>query len=141
MTGMTTMRFVLTALIFLIGLFDLFLAASFLFQPLDVAAGLGVAPLGTAMGQGVSTLRADFTAFFGVAGFAMLWGAWRRNADLMLVPLLLFAVALLARGFDLGVNGAYHGWAVPMAVETLHVVLLLAGWRLLPHHRIAELVE
>lgn len=132
------MRFVLTALIFLIGLFDLFMAASFLIHPMDVAPGLGVAALGEA---GISTIRGDFTSFFGVAGFAMLWGAWRRNADLLLVPLLLFAVTLTGRTIDLFITGAYPGWPMPMAVEALEVVLLLAGWRYLPHHPIKELVD
>lgn len=132
------MRLALTALIFLIGLFDLFLAASFLLTPLDLAQGFGVMPVAA---NGISTIRADFTAFFGVAGFAMLWGAWRRNADLMLVPMLLFAVAFLARSVDLVLTGRYPGWPVPMAVEAVEVVLLLAGWRFLPHHRIAELAS
>jgi hypothetical protein len=130
------MRLVLTALIFLIGLFDLFMAGSFLIHPMDVAPGLGVQAIGHA---GISTIRGDFTSFFGVAGFAMLWGAWRRNADLMLVPLLLFAVTLTGRAIDLAVTGPYPNWPVPMAVEALEVVLLLAGWRYLPHHRIAEI--
>jgi len=130
------MRLVLTALIFLIGLFDLLMAASFLFTPLEVAQGLGVVPVASA---GISTIRADFTAFFGVAGFAMLWGAWRRNADLLLVPMLLFAVSFLGRALDLVLTGPYPGWPVPMAVEAIEVLLLLAGWRFLPHHRIADL--
>ncbi|EGD59835.1 hypothetical protein Y88_2274 [Novosphingobium nitrogenifigens DSM 19370] len=130
------MRFALTALIFLVGLFDLFMAASFLFQPLEVSQALGVVPVATV---GISTLRSDFTAFFGVGGFAMLWGAWRRNADLMLVPMLLFAVAFLGRAVDLVVSGSYAGWQVPMAIEAIHVVLLLGGWRILPHHKIEEI--
>lgn len=132
------MRFGLTALIFLIGLFDLLLAGAFLIDPLTPAQGLGV---GLASPAGLSTIRADFTAFFGVAGFAMLWGAWRRNADLLLVPLLLFAVTFAARALNLLIAGAYPGWAAPMAVEALEMLLLFAGWRLLPHHRIAELVD
>jgi len=134
------MRFVLTALIFVIGLFDLMMAASFLLTPLTAGQGLGVAPFAGAA-AGVSTLRADFTSFFGVAGFAMLWGAWRRNADLMLVTLLLFAVTLTGRAVDLVVSGAYPGWPLPMAVEAVEVVLLLAGWHYLPHHKIAELAD
>ena len=134
------MRFVLTALIFVIGLFDLMMAASFLLTPLTAGQGLGVAPFAGAA-AGVSTLRADFTSFFGVAGFAMLWGAWRRNADLMLVPLLLFAVTLTGRAVDLVVSGAYPGWPLPMAVVAVEVVLLLAGWHYLPHHKIAELAD
>jgi len=132
------MRLALTALIFAIGLFDLFMAASFLFNPLTVAQSLGVVPIASA---GISTIRADFTAFFGVAGVAMLWGAWRRNADLLLVPMLLFGVSFAARAFDLLATGPYPGWPVPMSVELVEFVLLLAGWRFLPHHRIAELTE
>ena len=132
------MRLALTALIFLIGLFDVFMAASFLLTPLEMAQGLGVVPI---LSAGISTIRADFTSFFGVAGIAMMWGAWRRNADLMLVPMLLFAVSFLGRAFDLMVTGPYPGWPVPMSVEAIEVVLLIAGWRFLPHHRIAELTE
>ena len=71
----------------------------------------------------------------------MLWGAWRRNADLLLVPLLLFAVTLTGRAIDLFITGAYPGWQLPMAVEALEVVLLLAAWRYLPHHPIKDLVD
>ncbi len=132
------MRLALTALIFLIGLFDVFVAASFLMTPLEMAQALGVVPIAPA---GIATIRGDFTSFFGVAGVAMMWGAWRRNADLMLVPLLLFAVSFLARAVDRVVSGGYPGWPVPMAVEAVEVVLLFAGWRFLPHHAIAELTE
>jgi hypothetical protein len=133
-----SIRLVLTALIFLIGLFDLFMAGSFLLTPLDVTPGLGVAPHGAA---GLSTIRADFTSFFGVSALAMMLGAWRRNADLLLVPMLLFAVSFLGRALDLALTGPYPGWPLPMAIEAVEVALLLAGWRYLPHHRIAELTD
>lgn len=130
------MRLVLTALIFLAGMFDLFMAVSFFTSPQQAAAGFGLSPMGVA---GLSTLRADFTAFFGVGAFCMMWGAWRRNADLLLVPTLLFGTALIARVVNLVVAGPYDGWVVPVGVEAIHVVLLLAGWRNLPHHRIEEI--
>jgi len=130
------MRFVLTALIFLAGLFDLFMAISFLVGPQDAGQTLAVAPMGIA---GLSTMRADFTAFFGVAAFCMMWGAWRRNGDLLLVPGLLFAVALSARALNLLVVGPYFGWAIPMLVEAFHVVILFAAWHLLQHHRLEEI--
>jgi hypothetical protein len=116
------------------------MATSFLFTPLTAAQGLGVAPFGGAA-AGISTIRGDFTSFFGVAGFAMLWGAWRRNADLLLVPMLLFAVTLAGRAIDLVLIGTYSGWPMPMAVEAVEVILLLAGWHYLPHHKIAELAD
>ena len=132
------MRFVLTALIFLVGMFDLFMAGSFLFTPQTTASGpvFGIAPIGTA---GLSTIRGDMTSFFAVGAVCMMWGAWRRNADLLLVPAMLFGTTLAGRAINLAVVGAYPGWAMPMVVEAGHVVLALAAWRLLPHHRLAEI--
>ena len=132
------MRFVLTALVFLFGLFDLFMGLNFLFNPAATATGFGLEPIGT---QGLSTLRADFMAFFGVVAVCMMIGAWRRNADLLLVPAAVMAVAVSVRAISLAVDGTYPGWQVPMTVEALHVVLLVAAWRVLPHHRIEELTS
>lgn len=130
------MRLVLTALVFLAGLFDLFLAIGFLTGPEQAATGFGIAATGTG---GISTIRADFTSFFGVAACCMMWGAWRRNADLLLVPALLFGTSFVGRAIDLVMSGAYPGWQLPMLVEAGHVVLLLAAWRMLPHHRLDEI--
>ena len=88
------MRFVLTALVFLLGLFDLFMGLNFLFNPVATASGFGLAGMGA---QGASTLRADFTAFFGVVAVCMMIGAWRRNADLLLVPAAVMGTAVVAR--------------------------------------------
>lgn len=132
------MRFVLTVLIFLFGLFDLMMGLNFLLNPAATATGFGLSANGT---QGLSTLRADFTAFFGVVAACMMIGAWRRNADLLLVPAAVMGVAVSVRGISLALDGTYPGWQVPMLVEALHVVLLVAAWRVLPHHRIAELTS
>lgn len=129
------MRLILTALIFLFGLFDLFMALSFLLNPAETARGFGLAADGA---RGLSTLRADFMAFFGVTAGCMMWGAWRRNGDLLLVPAALMGTALVVRLFSLMTDGPYEAWHVPMAVEAIHVVLLFAAWRVLPHHRIEE---
>jgi hypothetical protein len=130
------MRIVLIALIFLFGLFDLFMAIGFLTDPVQSAANLGMAANGT---PGISTLRADFTAFFGVIAVCMMLGAWRRNGDLLLVPAALMGTAVVVRGLSLAIDGAYAGWQVPMLVEAAHVILLLAAWRMVPHHKIEEL--
>ena len=132
------MRFVLTALIFLFGLFDLMMALNFLLNPAGTAVGFGISANGV---QGLSTLRADFTAFFGVVAACMMIGAWRRNGDLLLVPAAVMAIAVTVRGLSLAIDGAYPGWQVPMLVEALHVGLLVAAWRVLPHHRIEELTS
>lgn len=132
------MRFVLTALVFLFGLFDLFMGLNFLLNPAETALGFGLSANGV---QGLSTLRADFTAFFGVVAACMMIGAWRRNADLLLVPVAVMGIAVVVRGLSLVLDGTYPGWQVPMIVEALHVILLIAAWRVLPHHRIEELTS
>ncbi len=132
------MRFVLTAVIFLLGLFDLFMGLNFLFNPNTTAAGFGLAGLGN---QGTSTLRADFTAFFGVIAVCMMLGAWRRNGDLLLVPAALMGTAVVVRAISVMVDGPYPGWPVPMVVEAVHVIVLIAAWKLLPHHKIEELTS
>lgn len=132
------MRFILTALVFLFGLFDLFMGLNFLINPAETAVGFGLSATATA---GLSTLRADFTAFFGVVAACMMIGAWRRNADLLLVPAALMATAVVVRAVSLAVDGPYPGWPVPMTVEALHVILLVAAWRILPHHRIEDLTS
>jgi len=132
------MRFVLTALIFLFGLFDLMIGLSFLLNPAETALGFGISANGL---QGLSTLRADFTSFFGVVAVCMMIGAWRRNGDLLLVPAAVMGIAVTVRGLSLAIDGTYPGWHVPMVVEALHVALLVAAWRVLPHHRIEELTS
>ncbi|HOB13402.1 MAG TPA: hypothetical protein PKN09_04085 [Novosphingobium sp.] len=132
------MRFVITAAVFLLGMLDLFMGFNFLFNPLATGAGLGVSPLGTG---GLSTIRADFTAFFLVVAVCMMIGAWRRNADLLLVPVGLMGIAVLVRGLGLVLDGPYAGWQMPMAIEALHVIVLIAAWRVLPHHKIKDLTS
>lgn len=132
------MRIILTILVFLLGLFDLAMAFNFLFNPQGTAPDLGVAAIGI---QGWSTIRADFTSFFGVIAASMMIGAWRRNADLLLVPAALMGTAVTVRTISLMLDGSYPGWWLPMAVEAVHVMLLGVAWRLLPHHRLAELTS
>ena len=130
------MRFVITALVYLSGLFCLFLGVGFLLDPAGSAAQLAVKPDGVA---GLSTIRADFTGIFLVTGLAMLWGAWRRNGDLLLAPAVFYAVAFTGRAIDLAVNGTYSDCFRPMAVEAFWTVLLFAAWRVLPHHKIEDI--
>ena len=130
------MRIAITALVYLSGLLCLFLAVGYLIDPQTSAARLGVRPNGVA---GISTIRADFTAFFGVTGAAMLWGAWRRNGDLLLFPAALYGTAFVGRAIDLAVNGPYPDFVNPMAVEAFWTVLLVVAWKVLPHHKIEEI--
>lgn len=130
------MRLILTALLFLFGLFNLLLGIGFLTDPVGLGTQFNLSPVGTG---GLAVLRADLTAFFLVAGACQLWGGWRRNGDLLLVPALLFGIAFTGRAVSAALDGAAPGFAMPMAVEALQVVLAIAAWRVLPHHRISEI--
>lgn len=79
------------------------------------------------------------TAFFLVAGACQLWGGWKRNGDLLLVPALLFGIACTGRALSAAMDGTYPGFATPMVVEAVQVILAIAAWRVLPHHRISEI--
>ena len=130
------MRLFLTAALFLFGLFNLFLGFGFFFTPEAAGAQFNLAPVGNG---GLAVLRADLTAFFVVAGACQLWGGWKRNGDLLLVPILLLGIAFTGRALSAMIDGTYQGFALPMAVEAAQVLLGLAAWRVLPHHRIGEL--
>ena len=132
------LRLILTALIFLTGLFDLFMGLSFFMDPQTAAAGAGfsITPINL---TGLATIRADMTAFFVVSGLAMMWGAWRRNADLLIVPAALFGTAMVIRSFTALTVGYGPDFLMPIVVEAVHFVLLMAAWKLLPHHKLAEM--
>ena len=130
------MRIAVTALIFLAGMFNLFLGLSFLLDPSGMGRQFGVSPNGP---LGLAVLRADFVAFFLVIGFCMLRGAWRRNGDLLLVPAALLGVAFIGRAISAVVSGTEPGFFQPMVFEAVQVVLLAIGWRVVPHHKIEDL--
>ena len=132
------MRIVLIALIFIAGLFNLFLGVSFLIDPAGMGTQFGVSPNGPI---GHAVLRADFTAFFLVIGFCMLWGAWRRQGDLLLVPAALFAIAFAARLISSFVSGTEPGFYQPMVAEAVQFIMLVLGWRFVPRHRLEEIAN
>ena len=101
------MRLILTAILLLGGIAFVLIGCGFLIQPESSAGGFGLAARGA---QGLSTLRADMTAFFVVGGGAMIWGAWQRNGELLLVPAALFGIAFTGRAVSLFADGFYDGW-------------------------------
>ena len=124
------MCLILTALIFVEGLFFLAMGLGFLILPASTVASFHLAPDGAG---GLAVLRADFPALFFVGGAAMIWGAWKRNGDLLLVPAAIFGIALFGRIVSLVADGAYPGFFPPMVVEAFAVLLSLTGSRVLPH--------
>lgn len=124
------MRLILTALIFAEGLLFLVLGLGFLLMPASTVTGFHLAAEGAG---GLAVLRADFPALFFVGGGAMIWGAWKRNGDLLLVPAALFAIALFGRCVSALVDGPYPQFWSPMLVEAAAVILSLVASRVLPH--------
>jgi len=132
------MRIAVIALIVLAGMFNLGLGISFLYDPGGMGLQFGVSPNGP---LGFAVLRADFVAFFLVAGFCMVRGAWRRNGDMLLVPAALFAIAFCGRAISAVVTGTQAGFFEPMVFEAVQFLLLVIGWRVVPHHKIEELTS
>ena len=130
------MRMVVIGLIFLAGMFNLFLGISFLYDPVGMGTSFGLSPNGP---MGTAVLRADFTAFFLVIGLCMLRGAWKRNGDVLLVPAALLGIAFCGRAISAHVSGTQPGFFNPMVAEALQFALLVIGWRVVPHHKIDEL--
>ena len=118
------------AALFVAGMFFLIIGASFLLDPAQAAAGFG---MGADSTQGLSSIRADMTAFFWVGGGGLLWGAWARNSDPLLMAAALFAVAFVGRLVNLMQHGTYDGWWFAMAIEAVTTALALLASRVLPH--------
>ena len=130
------MRKFLLGAIVLLALFDLVIAARFVFSPVATAKDFGLNPLGP---MGVAVLRADFTAFFVVGAIAMILGALRGNGQLLMVAASLYAIAMTGRIVTALLMGTQPGFWVPVAVEAVHVLLLLTAWRTLPRLRQGEI--
>ncbi|QUL37727.1 hypothetical protein [Erythrobacter sp. JK5] len=124
------MILVMRAVLTLVGLVFILIGTSFLIDPAIQGGDFGLVAKGA---QGLSTIRADFTAYFWVAGGTLVIGAWKRNGDLLLVAAALMGITLAVRGLSLALDGFYEGWTMPMAVEAFTVIVALFGSRVLPH--------
>ncbi|MEO1046046.1 MAG: hypothetical protein AAFX04_11455 [Pseudomonadota bacterium] len=120
------MSAIMRGLIGLLSLLYLFLAGSFLLNPVESGADFALSPIGA---QGLASLRADFTAYFLVTGGTMLWGAVTNRPMLYWVAIAILGITFCGRAFSLVVDGAGIAPYPPMAVEAMTVVLLLIGLR------------
>ncbi|MCH2486160.1 MAG: hypothetical protein MK010_00235 [Erythrobacter sp.] len=128
----------MSALVALLALLDLMLGVGFLVNPAASGADFGLSAVATGGGngaEGLSAMRADFTAFFVVAALFMGLGAWRRRGDVLTMPLALFAIAFTGRLVNLLVVGSYEGWWLPMLVELGHVAILALAIKVWPWRR------
>lgn len=118
------MRQLLTALVLVAGLIDLLIVGSKLLTPHDPAQMAAAV-------HGLSIIRAHCTSFFSIAALSMIVGALWKNGDLLLVPTFIFIGAFVERLVNLVVFGFYPQWLLPMALDLVHVALLLAARRAL----------
>ncbi len=123
------MNLILSALIIIGAVVDAMLGFGFLFDPAGSGIDFGLQSTGAA---GLSSLRADFSAFFLVSAACMAWGGWRRRGGVLLVPLALFSVAFIGRLINLIVVGTYDLWWMPMLVELAHIIVLAIAVRRWP---------
>ena len=123
------MNFILTTLIVIGAIVDAMLGIGFLFDPAGSGGEFGLQSNGPA---GLSSMRADFTAFFLVSAACMACGGWRRRGGVLLVPLALFGAAFVGRLINLIVVGPYDLWWMPMLVELAHIIVLAIAVRRWP---------
>ncbi|QIG53872.1 DUF4345 domain-containing protein [Altererythrobacter sp. BO-6] len=124
------MILMLRALLFVGGLFFVLMGIGFLLDPVGSGANFGIAPQGT---MGMASIRADMTAFFIVAGGCLIWGAYARKGDPLLVSAALMAIALVGRVVTLIADGPHDLFWQPMLVEAVTVIVALICSRVLPH--------
>jgi hypothetical protein len=129
------MRFVLTALAVIGGIVFVLIGVGFFLMPESTGASFALLPDGVA---GLAAMRADMTAFFVVGGGCMIWGAWRRNGELLLVPTALFGIAFAGRLVTAAVDGVTPEFWLPMLMEGATVIVTGLASRHLPHRAVGE---
>ena len=112
----------------LLGLLFIGVGAQFLLTPVEMGANFGLEPVGNG---GLSTIRGDMTSFFWVSGGALLYGVWKQRGEALYVTAALMGIVFCARCLSLALDGPYEGFAPPMVVEAVTVVLCLFGARAL----------
>ena len=129
------MRFVLTALAMIGGIVFTLIGLGFFFQPETTGASFALLPDGV---PGLAVMRADMTVFFVVGGVCLIWGAWKRNGELLLVPAALFGIAFCGRLVTVVVDGTTPEFWLPMLAEAATVAVSLLASRHLPHQVVGE---
>ena len=129
------MRLAITALVFVGGLFFSLLSLSFLFQPSAAITEFGLTPTNP---MGLANARADFFAYFAILGAGMIWGAWKRRGDVLLVPAVIMLLALIARLVGAAIEGINDGFVFAAAMEGGFAALLFFARMVLPHHPVQD---
>jgi hypothetical protein len=119
---------VLRVLTAVIGALALILALRLWLDPAAAAAKLGLVGRGA---LGLATLRADVAGFFAAAGGLAIAGAVRDDRRLLTAPALLIALALTGRLITLAQMGPTPDQIMPMGVEAVLVLVMVAARRTL----------
>ena len=122
------MQMALKIVLSLLGLLFIYMGAGFLLDPAQAGADFGI---GAAGEHGLTSIRADMTAFFLVAGGTTLLGAWTGRREYLLVAASLMGIALVARLISALQFGTFDGWITPIVVEAVTAILALLGVRML----------
>jgi hypothetical protein len=69
------------------------------------------------------------TSFFWVSGGALLYGVWKQRGEVFYVTAALMGIVFCARCLSLVLDGTYEGFAPPMVIEAVTVVLCVIGAR------------
>lgn len=119
------MDWIIRGLVALWGLFFAWMGVSGLIDPDTYVQQFGISGGVEAM----NTIRADFSAFFLIAGGAAGWAALRpEHARLLWVPILLFGTALGGRILGVMLGDPFAGSVrQSMVVEAVSVLLLLGA--------------
>ena len=123
------MKIALRIVLALGGLLLLYLGFGFLTDPVAAGAGFGLSVEGA---HATTSVRSDFTAFFGVSGAAFIWGAWKQHGEALVFGAALMLVTLAARLVSLSIDGSFEGFHVPMIVELVLGIGGLVGAKILP---------
>ena len=110
----------------LLGALFLFVGLGFLTDPVTMGGDFGLTAKGNA---GLSTIRADMTSFFWVSGGELLYGVWKQRGEVFYVTAALMGIVFCARCLSLVLDGSYEGFAPPMVIEAVTVVLCVIGAR------------
>lgn len=119
---------VVRGLVGLAGLLSLLIASRFWLAPAEIAATMGLAAEGPV---GLGTIRADMAAFFGAAAILSLTAAIRNEARWLSPVLLLLALALAGRVFNLMSTGGGAALIPPMVIEAVLITIMGVGYRVL----------
>lgn len=119
------------------GLLLVYMGFGFLVDPAASASNFGIAVEGA---HGLTSIRADMTAFFGVGGGCFIWGAWARRGDPLVIGAALMLVPLVMRFLSLAAYGSFEGYITPMVVEALLAVFGFIGARVLPLGRAGKIL-